>query len=134
LLNVILLITILALVGVSLVLIRLDEEPPWVLTGVGTGVCLLFFWFNLAIATLRLRVDERGVRLRVWPWRRLIPWRRAEVRKIVRPVGIIGVRIVGDQGRKIWVSAAWFTEFEVALAEIERRANENDVPVVEVED
>ena len=36
LLNVLLFITILALVGVSVVLVRLEEEPPWVLVGVGS--------------------------------------------------------------------------------------------------
>jgi len=134
LLNVLLVITILALVGVSLLLVRLEEEPPWALVGVGGGICLLFFAVNLTIVSLRLRLDDRGARLRVWPWRRLIPWEGAEVRKIVRPVGVVGVRIVGASGDKIWVSQAWFKGFDETLAEIERFAAERDLPVLEAEE
>ena len=134
LLNVLLFITIIALVGVSLLLVHLEEEPPWALVGVGSGICLLFFLINLAITALRLRLDERGALLRTWIWRRLIPWEGAEVRKIVRPVGIVGVRIIAESGRKIWISQAWFREFDETLAEIEGFAREHGLKVLEVDD
>jgi hypothetical protein len=134
LLNVLLTITILALIGVSVALVHLEEEPPWALVGVGSGICLLFFAFNLAVASLELRLDGAGVGLRAWPWRRRIPWQGAEVRKIVRPVGVIGVRIIGESGEKVWISQAWFSEFDEALAEIESMARERGVEVLEVDD
>jgi hypothetical protein len=122
-LNLLLVFTILALLGTIALYRYLGEPPPWALIGSGSTICVLFVAFNLAVVTLRLRVDEGGLRLRIWPFVRQIPWSGAEVRKETRPgVGVIAVRVFGGDGRRIWLSPAWFHEFEEALAEIEERA------------
>jgi hypothetical protein len=134
LLNALLLITILALVAVAVLLQRLGEEPPWALVWTGGGICLFFLLLNFAIVSLRLWIDDRGARLRIWPWRRRLQWRGAEVLKIVRPFGVTGVRIIGDRGRRIWVSQAWFGDFDAALAEIEQSAAAAGAAIREVEE
>jgi hypothetical protein len=133
LLNVILFLTIAALVTMVPLFEYWEAEPPWVLVGVGGGVCLFFFLLNLAIATLELRLAEDYARLRIWPWRRRVEWVGAEIRKVVRPTGVTAVRIIGAGGEKIWISQAWFSEFEEVLAEIERRAQRAGAPIHEVE-
>jgi hypothetical protein len=134
LLNVLLSITILALVAVVVLYRYMELEPPWALVWTGGGICLFFFLLNLSVATLRLWLDEQQARLRIWPFKRRVPWRGAEIRKVVRPVGVTAVRIVGADGKKIWVSQAWFGDFEDALAEIERLAGDAGAPIVEVDE
>jgi hypothetical protein len=133
LLNVILVLTIAALAAIVPLFRYWEADPPWVLVGVGGGVCLFFFALNLAIATLELRLEEDHARLRIWPWRRRVSWMGAEIRKVVRPTGVTAIRIIGAGGERIWLSQAWFSEFEVVLAEIERLARLAGAPIREVE-
>lgn len=102
----------------------IDEPPPWTLVGVSAAVLALLFFVNLAVARLRLRVDDRGVRLLVWPWRRRVSWKGVRLAKTVRAVGVVGVRLRDDRCRELYLNPAWFKDFDRALAEIERRVRE----------
>jgi len=121
LMNGLLVVAILAVAGCVAAFRLVGLEPPWALAIVGAGVCVVLLFVNLAAAGLRLVVNERGVSLRVWPWRRLVPWEGAEVERIEGPDGISGARIRGG-GKALWLSAAWFRDFEVAMSEIEAGA------------
>jgi len=100
----------------------LGEPLPWTLLTVGGGVCALFTVLNTAVATMRLTISDDRVELRVGPWRRVACLEEAVVVVETTPVGVAAVRIVPASGeRPLWLSAAWFREFDTARAEIERR-------------
>ncbi len=132
LMNGLLALTILALAGAAVLLGRLGETVPWALVGVGGGICLLLLLVNSSVAALRLAVEPGRVRLRVWPWRRSVPLTGATLRIRVRAVGPTEVRVIGADGRRIYINPAWFSGFDHALAEIEGHTRAAGGEVVEV--
>jgi hypothetical protein len=124
-LSVMFLFVLALLVGVALLLEHLGEPIPWTLLLVGGGVCALFVALNTTVAAMRVTIDGGRVALRVGPWRRAVDLEDAIVVVETTPLGVGAVRVVpADGGRPLWVSAAWFREFDGLLAEVERRATE----------
>jgi len=123
------------LVGAALLLTRLGEPMPWALLFGGGGVCALFVALNTTVAGMRLAIDGDRVALRVGPWRREVSLEDAIVVVERTPVGVTAVRVVPSSGgRSLWLSAAWFREFDAALAEIERLAVEHGGAVTKKSD
>ena len=115
-------LVILLLVGTGLFFRYLDEPLPWPLLLCGGGVCLFFIALNTAVAGLRLTIGEAEAVLAVGPWRRRAPYAGARLVKEIAGTGVAAVRLhPGGGGRRLWLSPAWFREFDAALAELERR-------------
>jgi hypothetical protein len=120
--NALLVLVILAIAATVIALRCMELEAPWAVAIVGAAVCALFLLINLAVISLRLDVDERGARLRVWPWRRRLEWKGASVHRTLRRAGPVAVRIRSERGPGIYLSPAWFRGFERAWLEIEQAA------------
>jgi hypothetical protein len=109
--------------GVAVLFARLGEPTPWALLIGGGGVCALFIALNTTVAAMRLRIDGGRVALSVGPWSKVVSLDEAIVVVEATPAGVAAVRVVpASGGRPLWVSAAWFRDFDAALAEIERGA------------
>jgi hypothetical protein len=103
--------------------VRFGEPLPWALLVGGGGVCVLFIAVNTTVAAMRLEISEDRVVLRVGPWRRAAGLEEAVVVVEEGQDGVVAVRVVPSSGgRTLWLNAAWFREFDKALAEIERLA------------
>ncbi|MFO8071683.1 MAG: hypothetical protein R6V85_07385 [Polyangia bacterium] len=120
--NALLILVVLAIAATMIALCHLGLEPPWTVAIVGAVICSLFLLINLAVISLRLDVDERGARLRVWPWSRRLEWKEASVHRTVRRAGLVAVRIRSTRGRGFYLSPAWFRDFGRAWLEIEQAA------------
>lgn len=134
LMNALLAATILALVGAAVLLHRLGEEPPWALIGIGGGVCLLLLLVNASVAALRLSVGSDRASLRVRPWRRTVGLVGATLRVTIRGAGPVEVRLVGADGRRLYLNPAWFSGFDGALAELAERTRAAGGEVLEIRD
>ncbi|HUT79415.1 MAG TPA: hypothetical protein VM285_17080, partial [Polyangia bacterium] len=98
----------------------------------GGGTCALLLLVNAAVAGMRLTVEPDRVGLRVGPWRRCLPLPGATVRLTSRAVGLTAVRVIGADGRRLYLNPAWFTGFERALAELEDHARAAGGRVLEI--
>jgi hypothetical protein len=112
-----------ALVFCAWLFVSLGEPLPWALLTVGGGVCALFIALNTTVAAMRLEISENRVVLRVGPWRRAVALEEAVVVVEMGQDGVVAARVVPSSGgRTLWLNAAWFREFDAALAELERLA------------
>ena len=121
-LSALMILVILALAAMTVFfLFWIEEDPPWLLVGVGAGVCLVFVLLNSLVAGMRLRVEEDDAALTVGPWRRRISYRGATLEKELRPVGLTGVRLIAETGVRLYLNPAWFNEFDDAVLKMEER-------------
>jgi hypothetical protein len=117
-----------ACIAIVVVFLGIDRATPvGLFVGCG-GVCVVFMLVNACLLSTRLRVTEDSVALRLWPWKRTIPWAGARVERVARGPIVVGVRVSGADGRRLWLSSTWFRDFDTAAIEMkavaERRGAE----------
>ena len=119
-LNVLLGLIIVTVVVLAIVLhFMMEAEVPWGIFVTSACVCVTLFLFNMLICSLKLRLTKSGARLTVWPWSRYLAWSDCRFQRIEGPDGVIAVRLVGANGKKLWISSAWFQNFEKLHADME---------------
>ena len=88
----------------------------------GLGLTAVFFLLNWTLASVALVVEETGVLLTSLIWRKRLPFAGSTIEKIIRPVGIVGIRIRSANGDKLWLSASWFDDFDRLHRDMEKCA------------
>ena len=123
LMNGFLLVALALLIGFSLFLSTVPEtETPWTLTIWGAGITTVFFTVNWTIISVALILDENTVSLSSLLWRKRLLLADSTVEKIIRPMGLVGIRIRSANGDKLWLSASWFENFDRLHRDVEKYA------------
>jgi hypothetical protein len=121
-----------ACVAIIAVLSIIDRASPVAPFAVCGGVCVAFVILNACLLSARLRVTADSVSLRLWPLKRTIPWQGARLERVARGASVIGIRVVGEDGKRLWLSATWFRDFAAAAIEMRTAAGRHGVPCEDV--